>query len=354
MKLDAPIPPGAEERAHRVAMTAFAERRPAPRKRSYWRPVLVVAVVAGAAGVLASPPGRSVIHAIREAVGIKKAQRQLFSLPAPGRLLVNSANGPWVVQQDGTKRLLGQYIEASWSPFGRFVVARRGDELVTMEPDGKVHWTLSRPAARLPAWGGQHANTRIAFLSDRRLHVVAGDGTGDAARCAQGVTAQPAWQPGSLTNLAIAAFGRVAVEDVTTCKPLFVRSQSATSLQWSSDGKLLLAVSVSGATVYDLHGHVVARTSPSAGATFVGATHQVAALGRNGDVRIGGKVLFHAAGLRQIVSSPDGRWLLVTWPAANQWVFVRVAAPHTIRAYSTITGQFGKGSFPEVAGWIGK
>src|SRR5438034_20663 len=79
--------------------------------------------VAALAGVLASPPGRSVIQSIREAVGVKKTQHELFSLPAPGRLLVNSSRGAWVVEQNGSKRLLGPYREASWSPFGRFVVA---------------------------------------------------------------------------------------------------------------------------------------------------------------------------------------------------------------------------------------
>jgi hypothetical protein len=33
---------------------------------------------------------------------------------------------------------------------------------------------------------------------------------------------------------------------------------------------------------------------------------------------------------------------------------VRVAAPHTIRAFSGIARQFGGGRFPTVSGWIGK
>src|SRR4029077_2477940 len=94
------------------------------------------------------------------------------------------------------------YSEASWSPFGRFVVARRGDELVTMEPDGKVHWTLARPDLRVPAWGGQHGNTRIAYLAGSALHVIAGDGTGDAARCGAAAPVPPVWQPESLPLLA--------------------------------------------------------------------------------------------------------------------------------------------------------
>jgi hypothetical protein len=353
VKLDVPIPPGAEERAHRVAMAVYGSHRPVPRRRSYWKPAIAVVVVAAAAGVLASPPGRSVISSIREAVGVKKAQRELFSLPAPGRLLVNSASGPWVVQQDGARRLLGRFDEASWSPYGRFVVATRGDEVVAMDPSGKVHWVLGVPVPRLPAWGGTHTDTRIAYLSGERLRVVAGDGTGDAAGCPGWVPMSPAWQPGSTRILAFATLTRLEVVDAGTCKPLFIRDGKATKLQWSWDGKLLLALGPAGLRVYDLRGRVVANGGRVADATFVGGTHQVAELLGTGDVMLGDRILFHSPGLRQIVSSPDGRWLLVTWPAANQWIFVRVQAPHTIRAYAQITQQFGRGTFPEVAGWIG-
>jgi hypothetical protein len=351
--LDVSIPPGAEERAHGVVMGAYASHRPVLRRKTYWRPALAVAIVAVAAGVLASPPGRSVIHAIREAIGVKNAKRELFSLPAPGRLLVNSATGPWVLEQNGSKRLLGPYREASWSPFGRFVVARRGDQLVTMEPDGNVHWTLARPDLRLPAWGGKHDDTRIAYLTRGNLHVVAGDGSGDAARCAGSVPAvAPAWQPGSLKVLAFAANRQVVVDDVTNCRQLFRRSPMPKKLEWAPDGMRLLALSAAGAVEYDLRGRVVARVPHVKDGTFAG--HELATLGENGDVRIGRRVLFRAVGLRQILSSPDGRWLLLTWPAANQWVFVRAAAPHTIRAFSGIGRQFGGGTFPTLSGWAGK
>jgi hypothetical protein len=340
-------------------MGAFASHRPTPRRRTYWRPAIAVAVVAAVAGILASPPGRSVIHAIREAVGVKNAQHELFSLPAPGRLLVQSARGPWVVETDGSRRLLGFYREASWSPFGRFVVARRGDELVTMEPDGKVHWTLARPGLRLPAWGGRHEDTRIAYLARGGLHVVAGDGTGDAFRCADDLApVVPAWQPGSLSILAFAAAdGRVYVYDTTTCRRILrtLPGPRPTRLEWSSDARLLLVAGPEGVRVYDARGRLVRENvGPTDDATFVGGGNEAARLGANGDVRVGDRVVFHAAGLHQLLSSPDGRWLLLTWPAADQWVFVRVEAPHTIRAVSGLTRQFGGGGFPAVSGWIGK
>jgi hypothetical protein len=359
-----PIPDGAEERAHRVAMSAFSERKPTPRRRTYWRPAIAVVAAAAVAGVLASPPGRSVIQSIREAVGVKHAAPALFQLPAPGRLLVNSAHGPWVVEQGGSKRLLGAYREASWSPFGRFVVALRNDELVTMEPNGKVHWTLARPGLSVPAWGGKHSDTRIAYLTRHNLHVVAGDGTGDAMKCADGLApVAPAWRPGSLSVLAFAApNGRVQVYDVSNCR-LILRTPPGPlpmKLEWSSDGKLLLVVS-SHVQLYDAHGRLVVGDDPAGGspdldATFVGASETVVVLRTTGLVfRLGdGRSIFRGTGLRRLVSSPDGHWLLLTWPAANQWVFVRVQAPHRIRAFSGITRQFGGGAFPSVSGWIGK
>jgi hypothetical protein len=151
--------------------------------------------------------------------------------------------------------------------------------------------------------------------------------------------------------------GTVRLYDVPSCR-LVMHTQpepAPAKLQWSADGTLLLALTGVGGTVYDTSGHVVSETTGADDATFVGRTHEVAAL-RNGSAFLVGSntPVFRAVGIRQIVSSPDGRWLLLTWPAANQWVFVRVAAPHTIRAYSGIARQFGGGSFPSVSGWIGK
>ena len=48
--------------------------------------------------------------------------------------------------------------------------------------------------------------------------------------------------------------------------------------------------------------------------------------------------------------SPDGRWLLITWPTANQWIFVR-ADGKRIRAISNASSQFESGTFPKVEGW---
>ncbi|HUF01501.1 MAG TPA: hypothetical protein VMN35_03670, partial [Gaiellaceae bacterium] len=97
----------ARARAREVAMSAFAEREPAP-SQSHWPRLAAVAVALSLLGAVAlSSPGRAVLHELREVVGVKRAHPALFSLPAPGRLLVSSDAGIWVVEQDGSKRLLG-------------------------------------------------------------------------------------------------------------------------------------------------------------------------------------------------------------------------------------------------------
>jgi hypothetical protein len=176
------------------------------------------------------------------------------------------------------------------------------------------------------------------------------------------------WKPLSLSVLAFAApNGQVQVYDVTSCR-LILRTRPGavpSKLQWSSDGKLLLALSPFSLRVYDLEGRVVAQDDPSdatydSDATFLPGTHQVAVVRLHGtqtDVFLldSGRSLFHVGGgLRQVVPSPDGRWLLLTSPEADQWIFVRLGGAHAIRAFSAIEEQFGTGRFPVVAGWVGK
>src|SRR4029079_14666460 len=114
----------ARERAHKVVLTAFAGREPVRRPSQARRVALGVGVAALAVELaVASPPGMAVVDRVREVVAVERTAPALFSLPAPGRLLVASDAGVWVVDADGRKRLLAGYREASWSPSGRFLVA---------------------------------------------------------------------------------------------------------------------------------------------------------------------------------------------------------------------------------------
>src|SRR3954453_17963248 len=119
----APEEARAQARTWDVVAAAFAEREPVRRRHVPVRPLVALAIVGAVAAVAFTPPGHAVINSVRKAVGIEHAQPALYSLPTRGRLLV----GPWIVNADGSTRRLGSYDDTSWSPFGRFVVATRGD-----------------------------------------------------------------------------------------------------------------------------------------------------------------------------------------------------------------------------------
>src|SRR5581483_332842 len=98
---------------------------------------------------------------------------------------------------DGSKRRLGSWTEAAWSPHGLFVVGAHADELAALEPAGGAErWTLGRPDVASPRWGGTRTDTRIAYLSGGRLRVVAGDGTGDR-EIGPARAVAPVWRPES-------------------------------------------------------------------------------------------------------------------------------------------------------------
>nr|MBA3716792.1 hypothetical protein [Actinomycetota bacterium] len=147
LQLKPPDEIGAERRAWAITLAAFQEREPARRRPQLVRPLLVLAAVLAVIGAVVNPP---VLNAIRDAIGRTKEKTRpvykqaLFSLPAPGQLLVNSARGPWIIKPGGGRRLLGHYRDASWSPHGRFVTAVGPHELVALEPRGTVRWSLAR------------------------------------------------------------------------------------------------------------------------------------------------------------------------------------------------------------------
>jgi hypothetical protein len=200
-RIEIPDEHAARERSWAVVRAAYAEREPAERRRS-WRPLAVLAAGVVVAAGLLSPPGRAVLDEIREVVGVEQSAPALFSLPADGRLLVTADSGAWIVERDGSKRLLGAYREASWSPFGRFVVASRRNELAALTPGGDIRWTLARPDVRFPRWGGTRTDTRIAYLSRGGLRVVGGDGKGDRLVDRLAAERAPAWLPGPGHRLA--------------------------------------------------------------------------------------------------------------------------------------------------------
>jgi len=362
-RIEVPGEHEARERTWGVLEAAFRERRPVERRRAMWRPAVAIALVVTAGAAVLSSPGRAVLDELREVVGVERAQPALFSLPSEGRLLVASDAGVWVVQRDGSKRLLGPYREASWSPFGRFVVAASANELAALEPDGAVRWTLERPNVRSPRWGGTETNTRIAYVDRTGLRVVAGDGTGDRL-LVRGASGPIAWLPRAGFVLAYAdRRGRIVMLD-TESNRVLARSRAGArpkELVWSDDGRRLLAIGPFSVRSLDARGRFHGDEGPSDGTVVVTdairpKTRQVfeirrAGAGSNVFRWSGGRSVFRGAGeLRDLAWSPDGRWLLITWPTADQWVFVR-ADGERIRAVSNVSEQFRSRTFPRVEGW---
>jgi hypothetical protein len=306
-----------------------------------------------------------VLGSLRDSIaGERHAAPALFALPARGRLLVDSAEGPWIVRRDGSKRLLGDYDSASWSPHGLFVIAAKGNELAALTPGGEVRWTLARRTVEFPRWGGSRVDTRIAYLTAGRVHVVAGDGTGDAAACGERrpARAAPAWQPGAGHVLAYADVrGRVSVVDTGACSVLWrsPRLGRVRQLEWSGDGRRLLVLRAHDVLLFDERGRRVRRLPIDrvVAASFAPSRHRLVLI-RSQDVlvldpaRPGGaqRVFAGIGGFTGGVWSPDGRWLLVEWASADQWIFVRTVGARRVLAVSNIGRQFG-GAFPSVAGW---
>jgi hypothetical protein len=66
------------------------------------------------------------------------------------------------------------------------------------------------------------------------------------------------------------------------------------------------------------------------------------------------RVLFAADGpFTRLRFSPSGRWLLVAWPVADQWVFLRPGATGARRvlAAAGVTRRIGSPGFPQLSGW---
>jgi dipeptidyl aminopeptidase/acylaminoacyl peptidase len=384
--LDRPAPgeQPAEERGWQVVRTAFAHRDAPTRRPRALRALVASGAALALIAAAFTPPGQAVTDWVRDAVrpGRDDARPALVSLPASGRLLVTSPQGPWIVEQDGSRRLLGSFDDASWSPGGLFVVATRGRELVALEPRGRPRWSLARPApVSRPRWSPD--GFRIAYLSGRDVRVVAGDGTGDAVLARGiGLTA-PAWRPGTDHELAfVDRAGRIRVVQTDSRKALWYSEQATAPklLEWSADGQRLLALTPTALDLFDAHGRLVAteRMSPGtaadtaafapSGHSFALASHEpksgrsrlaVVVLGKGA---IAERLLLSGAGrFGDLAWSPDGRWLLATWPSANQWVFIRTEARRhagieKLLAVANISQQFSPGStggarFPRLGGW---
>jgi hypothetical protein len=375
----------AERRAWSVVRAAYDPAVAAPRRAWPTRPLIALAAVLALVAAALSPPGRAVGGWMRDAIardrveGREDARPALVSLPAPGRLLVVSARGTWVVNEDGSKRRLGGYGDASWSPHGLHVVLVRGPRLAAATPTGELRWTLSRPPRVLaPRWSP--SGFRIAYGVGRTLRVVNGDGEPDRL-LARGVAPGAwAWRPDAARHLLAYATPRgvVRVLDVDTERAAWaVRGLEAPprKLVWSADGQRLVALAGPVVYVFDARGRLIhSQPPPLQSSQFVDAEfgprgHAFAVVARHMDGRTrivlldaerqpaAPRLAFSGEGrLSRLSWSPDGNWLLATWPSADQWLFLRMPRVREIRAVSDIRREFDpgggeRGPAPRPAGW---
>jgi WD40 repeat protein len=390
----APLPNAvqAEERGWRVVSAAFNRRLPAARRTRPRRFVIAIALAILVLVLILTPAGAKVVDLVHDVIhpGAKHA-KPLTSLPAPGHVLVDSPQGPWVVNQDGSKRLLGDYRAATWSPHGYYLAVTAGDQLSAVEPDGTVHWSITRHHPTDARWGGPDG-FRIAYRTGTSMRVIAGDSTCDHLLASHVASTPPAWRPvappeakvspacaGGYEVALATPDGRVEVLDADSRKVLS-RSRPGpvpTELDWSADGSRLVALSGSSIRVFGADGSLIrtwrlphamqATTGDFAprGMTFAvvgsstsgGRTHSAVFLVEVGSSGATVKRLFPEPGRFTGLSwSPNGDWLLVPWRTADQWLFFRPNQPDHFKTAGDVTRAFNPGStgpsaFPRLAGW---
>jgi hypothetical protein len=140
-------------------------------------------------------------------------------------------------------------------------------------------------------------------------------------------------------------------------------------LVWSGNGERLVAIAPRHVFVYSATGRLLSTQRLPGGTPITAGAlspdgHTLAFVlgGASSAVVVENLGAFHpverrvlaGSGLGQLAWSPHGRWLLVSWPAANQWVFVRVMGRPRISAVSRIVQQFSAGVstwFPQLEGW---
>lgn len=384
-----PMPGAAEARERGLVLVgqAYAERR-AARRPVLPRLAIALAAALLLAALLLSPAGAAVRGWIDEVftAGVRHAEPALTDLPGGGRLLVESPRGPWVVQPDGSRRLLGHYTEATWSPHGLFVAVTQGRTLSALEPDGTPRWSISAGAAVLdPRWSP--SGFRIAYRAGHALRVAHADASEDRPIDSRVSPTALAWAPTGPHLLAYVdarAGLRIASADSgATLASSPAAGPRVRALSWAADGGWLLQVLPRALWLRPVRTSKLAQ-SPALGsprrlalpsgtavrtASFAPRGEAIAALlhrrtghgGRDEVVVLGPaggrpRRLFAISGrLSGLTWSPDGTHLLVGWPAAGQWLFLPVGGGR-IKAVDDIDAAFAPGvrrpgRLPRVAGW---
>lgn len=372
----------AEERTWEAVRAAYLGREPVPRARRVRKRLLVILALAAVGIALAlSPAGPAIGGWIQDAVGRKSADApevvgpslDPLSLPSAGQLLAASDSGVWIVDPDGTQTALGPYQGAVWSPRRVFVAAWTDKELVALDPeaDGFVHWTLSHEKIDDARWSS--SGLRLAYRSDRALRVVVDNGTKDHQLAANVEAIAPAWRPGKQEIVAfVDAAGRLTVADGDSGKVAWrtERLPAPAGVVWSSDGEKVFVLSDRQLRVFEAPSKLAAALRLPSG------TVGTAIAARPGSAEVAFSVFSPATGVGTLYVSdgeemrvvfagagrlddptwsPDGRYLLVGWPGADQWVAVPAAPKQALVTMGEITSRFapegGDGAFPQILDW---
>jgi hypothetical protein len=373
----------AERRAWHVVRAAHAARPPVRSRLRGARLALAVAIAVLVVAVALTPAGARMGDWIDDVVSPapKATRSSLFALPAAGRLLVVADGNAWLMRDDGARRQLGGFDDASWSPGGLHVVAARGRELVALDPDGKENW--SRPAAGLvtvPRWSPGYGY-RIAYRSGDDLWVTAGNNSDNHLLWRGTGPAPPAWKPlpaAAEQAVAFAAGSRVLVVAVDSGRVLgrTPPGPAPREIWWSEGGRRLVTVTARSVRIHGPRGRLLRALDLPAGFTAAGSA--VAPGGRRLAVMAEGtggrstsrlllirldrpaaprSVLVTGGAFEGLTWSIDGSLLVLGVPAADQWLFVRPEGSGGLKSVGSIRKRFAggreprRGTFPRPAGW---
>ncbi len=357
---EAPLPGegAARERARRTVLAAHAA---SPRPARPRAAAVVAAIVVGiaAAGAL-TRPGQAVGEWVGRQLEVVKPEPRTpapkrqrgLDLPAPGRLLVASDRGLWIVAGDGSRTRLGDWATGSWSPHAKHIVVASGRTLAAIRPDGTVRWRHPTSARAVdPRWSpnGYH----VAYRAGSRMHVIWGNGINDATLPGRAAAAAPAWQPNAPRTLAWArADGTVIVQDAYTGLALWRRRGGPVRrLSWSADGRRLLIAGARHGAIHTPAGAAtplhLRRDETLAAAEFAPAGNRLAlAISSHGVTRI--RLLGRRAALaenderlRSLTWSPDGRWLVAGWESGQAWL-IGVARGPDVRLLADVPKRLGE------------
>ena len=368
----APVDAAVRERSRSVISAAFASGARAHR-RSSWLPVAIATALLALTGVgvaTARSPDAGVSRWVRDLLGVGQtaAKPALMRIPGHGRVLAAAGTSMWIVAADGAKRRLGIYSGASWSPRGRFLIAWRGGSLSAIDPRGDVRWSLPRRAAITSARWSPVDGYRIAYVAEDALRIVNGHG-----RARRDVA--PSWRPDAGHVVAyVDGRHRVAVVAVDARRRLWRTAPvgGVVDLDWSPDGRRLSVLTDRRLLLFDRAGRrrsaraVPAELSARAADWAPGGERMAVvgdhrASGRSGVLLIDSEraplptpALSGPGRLGSPVWSPDGRRLLVSWPHADQWLFLTAGRGRSA-AVADMTSQFPAGrrrrAFPDAVEW---